>query len=330
MPADAEAIPIRNKQPATAAYKLPLFPPSWYLFCESRAIARGPVARNMLGRDIVAFRTAGGEAVVMDARCSHFGANLGNGKVVGDTIQCPYPGWRYGPDGTCVSIPAGCPIPDFARQKTYAAQERHGLLFIFNGAVPRFPLPWFLDAAAEDFAASRPFEFVVQAPWQTVSGQAFDIQHFLFVHDRRLVEPPVIDTPAPHVRRLQYRAEIVPRNWRDRALSIVGGRTVRTSLDVWGGTASVITTRFDRFTSRFMVMALPLDRGKTLCQGIAFGPPSVIGIHVRRYFSKAFVEGEGRFLGSVAAAPERFVESDGPMRDYFRFLEETYERGGVQ
>jgi len=301
---------------------LPLYPASWYLFSESRAITRRPLVQTMLGREIVAFRTTDGRAVAMDARCAHFGANLGQGTVAGDTIACPYHGWQYAPDGTCVAIPSGCAIPEFAHQKTYAVQERHGCAFLFNGSVPAFPLPWFLDAPAEDFAASRPFEFVSQAPWETVTGQAFDLQHFFFAHGRKLLAQPEIDTPLPHVRRIRYRAEIVPKHWRDSLLAAAGGKTVTTSLDVWGGTVTMITTRFERFTSRFMMMARPVSRSETLCQGIVFADKSSrISLPIRRSFSRAFVEDESRSLGRVAATPARFVESDEALRDYFRYLE---------
>jgi nitrite reductase/ring-hydroxylating ferredoxin subunit len=282
----------------------------------------------MLGREIVAFRTHDGTPVAMDARCSHFGANLGNGKIVGDTIQCPYHGWRYGPDGRCSVIPSGCPIPDFARQKTYAVQERHGNVFLFNGAAPSFPLPWFLDVGEEGFVASRPFEFTTESAWPSVTGHAFDLQHFLFVHDRRLLEPPVIDTPVPYVRRISYRAEVVPANWRDKVLSRVGGRIVNASLVIWGGTFGVITAAFERFTSRFMMMMTPIDPRTTRCQGIVYGRGSwPLALELRRYFTKAYLVEEHQSLGKTASMPNRFVESDEPLRDYFRFLERTFEAG---
>jgi hypothetical protein len=41
----------------------------------------------------------------------------------------------------------------------------------------------------------------------------------------------------------------------------------------------------------------------------------------RRYFTEAYLAEENRMLGRSAPVPERFVESDGPLRDYFLFLE---------
>ena len=60
------------------------------------------------------FARRSGRLAILDARCSHLHADLGNGRVVGDTVQCPYHHWRYGGDGRCVHIPASREIPSFA------------------------------------------------------------------------------------------------------------------------------------------------------------------------------------------------------------------------
>src|SRR5882724_4475395 len=116
------------------------YPSSWYLFCVARELDRGPLSKHMLGTNLVAYRTDAGQVVVMDGSCSHMRADLGKGKVVGDCVQCPFHGWRYGPDGRCTHIPRIDKIPRRVRQRAYPAIERHGLVFVFNGPVPLFPL----------------------------------------------------------------------------------------------------------------------------------------------------------------------------------------------
>ncbi|HKR66819.1 MAG TPA: Rieske 2Fe-2S domain-containing protein [Thermoanaerobaculia bacterium] len=304
-----------------SAYKLPLYPASWYLFCASAELRDRPLAKSMFGRELVAFRTKSGAPVILDSRCSHAGAPLGNGRVVGDTIQCPFHGWRYGADGACVAIPSGCAIPEFARQRSFAVDERQGFIFVFNGAEPLFPLPWF-----EDAIAGKPFAFTAETSWPSVTGHAFDLQHFLHVHDRRLVEPPVIDTPAPYVRRIRYRARVVPRGWRDRVLSRVGGPLVTTTLAVHGGTFTLITAEFEKVTSRFIMTMRPIDRQQTLCQGIVFGTSRLL-LPIRRFFTHAYLRDESETLGSATYAPERFIESDRELMEYFGFLERISEPG---
>src|SRR5947208_2361092 len=81
------------------------YPASWYRFGSSSELRDRPLSKPMLGRQLAAFRTGSGRAVVMDGRCAHLGADLGGGRVVGDAIQCPFHHWEYGPDGHCIRIP---------------------------------------------------------------------------------------------------------------------------------------------------------------------------------------------------------------------------------
>jgi phenylpropionate dioxygenase-like ring-hydroxylating dioxygenase large terminal subunit len=63
----------------------------------------------------------------MQNLCAHRGAALSGGQIKGECIVCPYHGWEYQADGTCINIPANSPdtpIPYRARVKVYEAQEK--------------------------------------------------------------------------------------------------------------------------------------------------------------------------------------------------------------
>jgi phenylpropionate dioxygenase-like ring-hydroxylating dioxygenase large terminal subunit len=122
-----------------AAGDFPAYPATWYLFGAARELCRGPVSRDMLGRRLVAFRTASSRLCVMDARCAHLGADLGRGCVSGEVIRCPFHHWEYGLDGERVRVPGDPEMPSGARQAVYPAVERHGFIFFFNGRQPLFP-----------------------------------------------------------------------------------------------------------------------------------------------------------------------------------------------
>ena len=78
-----------------------------------------PQQVTLLGRRLVAFRTADGRPRVLLDRCLHRGGTLHRGAVIGDSIECPYHGWQWrGADGQCVYIPPNgrsAPIPKAAR-----------------------------------------------------------------------------------------------------------------------------------------------------------------------------------------------------------------------
>jgi phenylpropionate dioxygenase-like ring-hydroxylating dioxygenase large terminal subunit len=62
----------------------------------------GVAARIVAEQDLVAFRTASGVACAFDAYCPHLGAHVGiGGKVVGETLRCPFHAFRYDTAGAC-------------------------------------------------------------------------------------------------------------------------------------------------------------------------------------------------------------------------------------
>src|SRR5215467_11935784 len=146
---------------APPADHFPAHPVSWYWLGPSRALRRGPVSRTLLGRRLVAFRTASGRLAVLDAGCAHLGADLGRGCVVGEAIRCPFHHWEYGPDGRCTHIPITNNIPNSARQTSYPVVERHGFLFVFNRPEPLFELPFFAGVNVNDLTPARPFATVL-------------------------------------------------------------------------------------------------------------------------------------------------------------------------
>jgi nitrite reductase/ring-hydroxylating ferredoxin subunit len=283
----------------------------------------------MLGRQIVAFKTTRGQVAVMDANCSHMGADLGCGKVVGETIQCPFHNWKYAADGHCAHIPGASQIPRFARQAAYPSVERHGYVFFFNGREALFPLPFFFDLRPEDFVAGEIFSYTSDCAWFVNAAHGYDVQHFDAVHDRKLLAPPTIDRPSPFAMRNRYHAEVLGHTRPDRLLKWLAGSKVEISITNWGGNFVLITGTFDRAHSRFLIATQPLDGGRTLCEGIVFAPRLANpiarlllerpGLAVRRWFTHGYLADETRRLLGTRYDPGRFISHDRAMIDFFNW-----------
>jgi nitrite reductase/ring-hydroxylating ferredoxin subunit len=309
----------------------PANPASWYLFCHRRELRKGPLAKRMLNRDLVAFQTESGKFAVIDARCSHLGANLGCGDVVGETIQCPFHNWRFGTDGRCTKIPSSAEIPAFARQQSYPVAELHGYIFFFNGAAPLFPLPFFTDEAPDDFRASELFSYEADASWFMVAAQGFDRQHFESVHDRRLVSPPEVDCPSPFVRRNRWHAEIIGQSWPDRFLRVVVGKNVLLTINNWGGTFYTVKAEFPRACNRFIVSYRPIENNRTHFDVIVFvrrGLPS-LGLAVRQWLTRAHLVSEASQVRGTQYRPARLIPADVDMIDCFRWLASLPQQANV-
>ena len=73
------------------------YPNGWFAVAFSRDLIPGEVKSvHYFGEDLVVFRNRSGEPRVVDAYCPHLGAHLGEGgRVIGDSIRCPFHGWQY-------------------------------------------------------------------------------------------------------------------------------------------------------------------------------------------------------------------------------------------
>ena len=82
-------------------------------------------ALRYFGQELVLFRTRSGQAHVLDAYCPHLGAHLGDGgRVVGETLRCPFHGWQYdGSRARASRIPYCERIPPQARVRAWDVQE---------------------------------------------------------------------------------------------------------------------------------------------------------------------------------------------------------------
>jgi 3-ketosteroid 9alpha-monooxygenase subunit A len=141
----------------SADYKLGEFdfPRGWFVVADSADITAKPTSARFFGQDVVLYRGEDGTVAMLEAYCAHMGTHLAKSThshtvtsghhVEGDSIRCPFHGWRYGPDGKCNDIPYfGGQIPRLAKVRSWPVQERWGIVFCWNdpeGLDPDFDLP---------------------------------------------------------------------------------------------------------------------------------------------------------------------------------------------
>ena len=98
--------PKREREINQADYP-PFYPNGWLPVLVSSSLKKSQILPIFaFGNDLVAFRSTAGKVTVLDAYCPHLGAHLGyNGRVINDTINCPFHGWVFNESGDCVHIP---------------------------------------------------------------------------------------------------------------------------------------------------------------------------------------------------------------------------------
>ena len=97
--------------PINELYKPEDVPPEnltgWVPVLPSSAVGISQVkGAHMFGNDLLVFRTSSGKVHVLDAYCPHMGTYLPfGGKVVGDSVRCPFHGWTFNGKGECNLVP---------------------------------------------------------------------------------------------------------------------------------------------------------------------------------------------------------------------------------
>ena len=145
----------------TADYNLGSFtyPRGWFMIARADELGARPLALRYFGQDFVLYRGESGRPYLVEAYCPHAGAHLAvnstsyivrdGEQVSGESIRCPFHGWRFGPDGVCDEIPYGpCTIPKAARLKTWPVEERAGIVWMWHdpeGGEPDVALPPFAE-----------------------------------------------------------------------------------------------------------------------------------------------------------------------------------------
>lgn len=189
----------------TADYRLGdhTFARGWHMIADASTLTEAPMSVRFFARDMVLYRGQSGKPYLVDAYCPHMGAHLAknatsyivldNERIEGESIRCPFHGWRFGPDGRCNNIPyTDQAIPKAARIDNWPVVERAGVLWMWHdeaGGEPDYDLPAFAqwdDAGWTRWAIDDLGE-LPQHPVEICDNMT-DVAHFMPIHGSKDVE----------------------------------------------------------------------------------------------------------------------------------------------
>jgi phenylpropionate dioxygenase-like ring-hydroxylating dioxygenase large terminal subunit len=236
-------------------------PNGWFAVAWSKDLPVGEVQRlHYFDDELVLFRTRSGEARVLDAYCAHLGAHLAEGgKVMGETIRCPFHFWQYDGSGACVHIPYAKRIPPKACVRAWPVIERNAMIFVWHhaeGRPPQFEVPVLAEIGHPDWSPPRFFDLRVAVHMQEMAENNCDPVHFKFVHG-------MDDIPESEIRISDdgFHMHMTDNGVRDTSY---GKIPVELERESWGiGIASV---RMKGIADAGLVMlssTVPIDRGHT-------------------------------------------------------------------
>lgn len=173
----------------------------WYPICRSDELAEsGPLRSKLLGMQYVVFRDSNGDPHVLSDTCVHRGGSLSKGKIIGDSLACPYHGWQYGGDGKCTLVPSQSDnkkTPARAKVDSYPVQEKYGIVFAFLGDLPEAERPPLYEIEEYDDPAWREHEIIMielNCFYERSIENGIDPVHNEFVHPAQGSPQPIKGT----------------------------------------------------------------------------------------------------------------------------------------
>lgn len=235
---------------------LPPIPNGWYAAAWSRDLRKGEVQRlYAFEHELVLFRTRSGEAVVLNAFCPHMGAHLGiEGRVVGESVACPYHAWQFDRTGQCTHIPYCDEIPARAKVRPWPVLERNHMIFVWHhadGADPDWEPAEVPELNDQGWSEVRFAEFETPVHVQDMAENSCDPVHFQYVHKSPSIPEMEINTEG---RVLKMWSKFKSMEGDHELTSDVEGIGLATVRSKFGPGAEMIT-----YSS-----SLPIDRDRTL------------------------------------------------------------------
>jgi len=134
---DTETTPCAQSKEESSGHvrRAGIDPNRWYMIAKISDIGEKPLAREIWRQPIVLFRTQAGQLHALENRCAHRFVRLSHGRVIDDSIECAYHGWRFNTAGRCVHVPQLADRTSLPKSqvRSFPVIERNGFVWIFPG-----------------------------------------------------------------------------------------------------------------------------------------------------------------------------------------------------
>ena len=252
------------------------FVEGWYWAIPSAELKPGTIKPlNLLGRELVVWRSASGQVHAHDAYCPHMGAHLAEGPVDGEGVRCFFHHWKFDATGALVDIPCQEHKPKVGVQ-AWPAAEQYGMVWVWTGAEPRYPVPFVPELQGQKLRASFGNRFVKGCHPNVVMINAIDEQHFHSVHP--LASPLAVGgrfevtALSPNHIMFDNTSPVPDTNLLTRMLAKLYSGPLTYRMVYWNGSTGSVTVGPDALHFHIIFALRPTADGQAEGQTILVTP----------------------------------------------------------
>jgi phenylpropionate dioxygenase-like ring-hydroxylating dioxygenase large terminal subunit len=184
---------------------------AWYAGAWDHELTiEGMLARKILGKGLLFFRTSEGKATALRDRCSHRFAPLSLGRREGDCVRCMYHGLVFDADGKCVEEPGRKGVSPNTDVQHYPTVERHKLVWVWMGDADKANPDLIPDCHHHESPewASIPRYAHFKANYKLVLDNLLDFSHLSYVHENTLGGSKTIAEIRPKVEQTELGVQL--------------------------------------------------------------------------------------------------------------------------
>jgi len=187
----------------------------WWMAAYSHEVTRALLGTTVLGQKIVLYRTEAGEVFALSGLCPHGLFSLELSRVVGDTVQCGYHGFRFDPTGRGVEVPSQ-PEPSPATLQAFPVIEHGGTVWLWTGELDRADPALLPDLSAiglgvPGWGVEHHPRALLKGRYTLLIDNLLDLSHASFLHEHTIPK-------AEAVARIPYELIATERSINLRRL----------------------------------------------------------------------------------------------------------------
>jgi phenylpropionate dioxygenase-like ring-hydroxylating dioxygenase large terminal subunit len=214
----------------------------WYPVIPSSKLGNSKTFSWTLGvQRLVFFRGVDGKARALDAFCPHMGADLYQGKVIKNDIQCYFHQWQFNGEGRLTEIPCRSEKPRNVQTAAYPVEEKFGWIWVFSSREKTHQLPAPAGLENLDLYSVHLGSPVLFAHHHVMMASGIDIQHFATVHNLDIKFQLSTRDVHPEIFDWDLHGDLPKTGWRCRLARKLIGQRVGYIARFAGGSVVTLT-----------------------------------------------------------------------------------------
>lgn len=247
----------------------------WYVVGKSIDFFRNkPYKARIWNKNYVIWKNSDGDYTVLDDVCSHKGASLSAGKIINNSVMCPYHGYEFNSNGSLTHVPGICfqssPVYDLPK---YDIIDKNGWIYVntmgkqSNSSLSNnFEENIYVEPEIAQNCSVVELEMDYNCYSRVLSENSLDIMHIAFVHTFGNAKRPnpSKEEPPTIVGKHHYKSVYYYEAGKDSmARKVFGAKDLVIENEFILPHTTVARVIFGEYISTVITFALPIGENKS-------------------------------------------------------------------